>query len=986
MATQDDRLIIKQAREKSNEDDPTGALLLDDEQDFTEETLICIGDLIKKHKADVQPASDFLSPLPGSIEVVDDTAHATEEQLDADGGQLTPTFDKSTEKSNDFSLDTPALTLGRFLNSDPDFLKNYEPGGPLSVTGQTITDDPATPKKPIDAAFIQQLSEELLSHNRFTPNSGGAFLEGKVDERDFDSKSGAMMQDLLGIHKRDGVQASYEQLAKIGSRLMHRAVGIDVEDPDTIDSDYVAGVITSIFTAQGGITKLDPKSVQVNDLKGFENLKTLPLQGEVTAEDFDSNLYGINPTMNTDILPFGGFAPVGMIFLALALTTSLSLVLKGVFQLISWGGSADHLVVSHMPGRFVDRANEIGFGVLSLADIGIRDTNHNFAACVDRGIDVFFGLIDTSEPTSTSKVTSTIGTAAGALESAKMTGKTFAKVARSPGYYAIVCRQILKSGNSLAQQSIDVFDDVSPGTAFQDFLDFSDHLKSSKIIAALNLFAGLGDIALRMENINKDSNVGLGQLGDFLTSDDGIVSFADNNLEFTKKNVGLTRVAKGRVDGKRANGFLSKDGRRQTISTSLIPSALLMPQTLSKVREITGDKLLTDVSIHQLHKLDSADAIELRTMISNRSGRIDADIANKIEEQLESEYMPFYFRDMRTNEIIAFHAFLKSLNDNYSVKYEETNAYGRVDPVMTYSNTRRSISMQFIIAAMGPRDYDEMWLKINKLVTLIYPQWSNGRQVQLGKQGKFIQPFSQVPSASPLIRIRLGDLFKSNYSQFALARLFGAGTNQFTIGEQSVKTAPQPNDSPPTSGLAKIHGLAGRAEFDYGAKVLYTPSMFTGPGDASNVGGHKHAIITGLRSPLTNKYQIKLLESDLEIDVPPSELAEITVTKGLEIPQKPKPAAVSQVQKQKEFFSTKENSIFRAFEENKGKGLAGVITSLNFDWLDAVWEINEGSKAPQWCAVNIEFQPIHDIAPGIAADGSNRAPVYNVGQIMKGLS
>ena len=32
--------------------------------------------------------------------------------------------------------------------------------------------------------------------------------------------------------------------------------------------------------------------------------------------------------------------------------------------------------------------------------------------------------------------------------------------------------------------------------------------------------------------------------------------------------------------------------------------------------------------------------------------------------------------------------------------------------------------------------------------------------------------------------------------------------------------------------------------------------------------------------------------------------------------------------------------------------------------------------------MSINFSPIHDIAPGLDSNGFNRAPVYNVGQIM----
>ena len=77
-----------------------------------------------------------------------------------------------------------------------------------------------------------------------------------------------------------------------------------------------------------------------------------------------------------------------------------------------------------------------------------------------------------------------------------------------------------------------------------------------------------------------------------------------------------------------------------------------------------------------------------------------------------------------------------------------------------------------------------------------------------------------------------------------------------------------------------------------------------------------------------------------------------------------------------------ENPIMRSFETTAGRGLAGVITSLNFDWglNDTInWDVeNFGMKAPKGCKISIAFTPIHDITPGLDSHGMIRAPVFNV--------
>ncbi|MAI57383.1 MAG: hypothetical protein CML56_00085 [Rhodobacteraceae bacterium] len=155
------------------------------------------------------------------------------------------------------------------------------------------------------------------------------------------------------------------------------------------------------------------------------------------------------------------------------------------------------------------------------------------------------------------------------------------------------------------------------------------------------------------------------------------------------------------------------------------------------------------------------------------AGRISTVDVRQIENALESDYMPFYFHDIRTNEIVSFYAFLEGIADGYTANYNKTSGFGRMDDVHIYKNTTRAISLTFHVVALNPEDFDAMWIKINKLTTLVYPQWTEGQVKAWPTGARFIQPFSQIPSASPLIRLRVGDLFKSNLSQHNVMRLYG---------------------------------------------------------------------------------------------------------------------------------------------------------------------------------------------------------------------
>ncbi len=200
--------------------------------------------------------------------------------------------------------------------------------------------------------------------------------------------------------------------------------------------------------------------------------------------------------------------------------------------------------------------------------------------------------------------------------------------------------------------------------------------------------------------------------------------------------------------------------------------------------------------------------------------RLPSALVGMIENKLEAEYIPFYIQDLRTNEIIAFHAFIETVTDGFSAAYTSTKSYGRADPVYSYSGTSRNISLTFSIVATNKEDFDEMWYKINKLTTLMYPQYTRGEKIK-GKNKlfdyEFEAPFSQVYGSTPVVRIRIGDLVKSNYSKLAAARLFGLGSRK----NFDVKLTFKPPEADTAGNVgATVAGVLNKAS-DIISDVLY---------------------------------------------------------------------------------------------------------------------------------------------------------------------
>jgi len=87
------------------------------------------------------------------------------------------------------------------------------------------------------------------------------------------------------------------------------------------------------------------------------------------------------------------------------------------------------------------------------------------------------------------------------------------------------------------------------------------------------------------------------------------------------------------------------------------------------------------------------------------------------------------------------------------------------------------------------------------------------------------------------------------------------------------------------------------------------------------------------------------------------------------------------------FMDPANNPFTRAFDTTKGRGLAGVISGVSIDWLsDFPWETDFNARAPIGANISFSFDVIHDIPPGLDHSGYNRAPLYNVGEIMHNIA
>lgn len=510
-------------------------------------------------------------------------------------------------------------------------------------------------------------------------------------------------------------------------------------------------------------------------------------------------------------------------------------------------------------------------------------------------------------------------------------------------YYVRILKILNQDFIALKQRADEVGDSSKFLETAGNVIDFLENIFDSRIFAFINTLAKIGDLVYK-QAVSRSYRLTDAQLSP---------EAAYDSEDSAAVNIAKIGFASLRIRGNKLVGR-----RGVTYAASDLPSNYLIPRGPQQVYS----NLIGDAGI----------AKRIKSQEHSGVNKFKPEQVSKIENILDAEYMPFYFQDLRTNEIIAFHAFLEDLSDSYTANYNSVNSYGRIDEVKIYKDTKRSVGLTFQLVSTNPSDFDYIWWQINKLTTMVYPQWSRGRDLQTKVDNndlKFTQPFSQIPTASPLIRVRVGDLIRSNYSRFNLKRLFGfqdvdanqgsgaqhieeyvlppgsiirVGDDQYTTNEELKFTNPVKSDD--TTGFYKISPSVLQIQAYISHSSTAAP-VFLSPWDP-----------------------VQITDDGL------SKSQKVNITSATS-------AALS-------FYNPNENSIIKSFETTQGQGLAAVITQLQFTWMDGLWGVGEdgpGNRAPRSCKIQMSFDPIHDIAPGLDSNGFNRAPIYPVGSIVNNI-
>lgn len=605
--------------------------------------------------------------------------------------------------------------------------------------------------------ITKSVVSNVLKNNRFTPTGDSPY----IDNRDY-SAGMYTTQNQFGRYDPNANNVTLEDVSRIGLGLILRQTG-DTQDPK--DGSQTKALVEGLLE-QLAIKKIDTVNLQAGTIEGvsgrpnFSQSNQDPTGALIDQDGERTRGNGNNEpieakgrksygALNSWLEPFDGPLPTAMILLAaiaaiatLVAGVILGLLLDLIFFLFPPGDEPMGKAPKPMgaSGGKPDYGDgNIGFRILQFMGIPNLYSGKGFTACMIAGVLQFF------------------------------LGHAFPRfLGPSAGYYIVVCRAAIRDIEQITRATENSnFKDLVG--AIEGVFVMLEAFTTSTMFTFLCTMAKLGDVSWMSGGVWGKSPLVFAPTDNLPETDLPSLS----NLH-TKSRL-YTVPAQPQTD----YGQAMRLGNLPSHYILTDQSVTLLGEAQQGYPVGRPGLMLDDQNYPEDGKIPK---FRLSAMNKIEGPRLDTDNVIEIEQALDTMYMPFYFKDLRTNEIVALYAFVEGITDSYSPKWNATKGFGRTDPVQVYESTERKIGLSFWIVASDEQDADEMYFIINKLVAMVYPQWSRGTQrVTADGKVKFIQPFSQVPTASPIVRMRLGDLFKSNYTPRGLKRQFGYGTKSFEM-------------------------------------------------------------------------------------------------------------------------------------------------------------------------------------------------------------
>jgi len=84
------------------------------------------------------------------------------------------------------------------------------------------------------------------------------------------------------------------------------------------------------------------------------------------------------------------------------------------------------------------------------------------------------------------------------------------------------------------------------------------------------------------------------------------------------------------------------------------------------------------------------------------------------------------FLGIATGRAVRFKAFLTEFADDFSSTWNEEDVYGRMDPIVTFQGTKRSMNLNFDVPSSNYAEAVANYRRLSLLIALLYPGYSGG--------------------------------------------------------------------------------------------------------------------------------------------------------------------------------------------------------------------------------------------------------------------
>lgn len=95
-----------------------------------------------------------------------------------------------------------------------------------------------------------------------------------------------------------------------------------------------------------------------------------------------------------------------------------------------------------------------------------------------------------------------------------------------------------------------------------------------------------------------------------------------------------------------------------------------------------------------------------------------------VQANLLHQYIEFFH--IPSGQRVRFKAFLRNFSDQYTSNWNKEEVFGRMDPVQTFKNTTREISVAWDVPSASIEEARRNLRKCTKLFSMLYPSYNSG--------------------------------------------------------------------------------------------------------------------------------------------------------------------------------------------------------------------------------------------------------------------